>query len=311
MIAIMRALSEDMKHEYEDMFSEPVLCVDKYLSEPHPEVTSLVANPNVTAAFLAHFPNLKLLFTVSAGVDQLPFDYIRKAGIILTNSQGLHAEHMSEHALAMLLTHTRQIDLAIRAQAAHHWTHREGTFTTVHGKSLCIVGAGTIGHALARKATALGMTVTGVSRHGRQHDGYQEMYATSQLIQAVSEADVVVLLLPLTAETYHLFDQQVFSAMKKGSIFINVSRGETVDTSGLIQALNAGQLAFAGLDVFEDEPLPEDSVLWDMPHVLVTPHVGGRISDYDNRALLIFSDILADYRKGGEIRNRVDLDLRY
>lgn len=311
MIAVMREMSDELKAHYENLFSEPLLVVGKEVSEIYPDMTILISEPWVSPEFLAHFPNLKLIFAISAGVNKMPFDYLKAHDIILTNSRGLHAEHMSEHALAMILAHTRQIDHAVKSQVQHHWAHGEGTFTTVHGKALCIVGAGTIGHALARKAVALGMTVTGVSRSGRQHVDYQRMYQTENLAAAVATADVVVLLLPLTPETYHLFDDRIFSAMKKGSLLINISRGGTVDEPALIAALNNGQLAFAGLDVFRDEPLDAHSVFWDMPNVLITPHVAGDISDYFERALNIFAGVLADFRAGGTVKNRVDLDLGY
>jgi phosphoglycerate dehydrogenase-like enzyme len=311
MIAIMRELSNEMKKHYEDLFLEPLLGVGRQVSENYPDVDVLISEPSVSPEFLAHFPNLKLIFAISAGVNQMPFDYLKAHEIILTNSRGLHAEHMSEHALAMILSHTRQIGLAVKSQEQHHWSHKDGNFTTVHGKELCIVGAGTIGHALARKAVALGMTVTGVSRTGKQQENYKRMYQTENLALAVASADIVVLLLPLTPETYHLFDAGIFSAMKKGSLFINISRGGTVDESALMAALTKGQLAFAGLDVFGDEPLGADSPFWELPNVLITPHVAGDISDYFERALAIFTDVLTDFRNGGVVRNRVDLDLGY
>ena len=311
MIAIMRELSEEMTQHYEALFSERLISVDKQLSVAYPEVTILISEPSVTPEFLAHFPNLKLIFALSAGVNNMPFDYLKANQIMLTNSRGLHAEHMSEHALAMILAQTRQINLAVKNQLRHHWAYNEGVFTTVHGKTLCVVGAGTIGHALARKAIAMGMQVTGVSRTDRQQENYQTMYPTDRLIEAVATADVVVLLLPLTPETYHLFDHQLFSAMKKGSTLINLSRGGTVDEAALIDALNHGQVGFAGLDVFKDEPLGSESVFWEMPNVLVTPHVAGDISDYLDRALDIFTAVLADFRNGTAVRNRVDLDLGY
>ncbi|GAB2020928.1 phosphoglycerate dehydrogenase [Pseudolactococcus yaeyamensis] len=311
MIAMMREMSKEKQQHYETLFSEELLSVDKQLSKAYPEVDILISEPNVTPEFLAHFPNLKLIFTLSAGVNKMPFEYLKANQIILTNSRGLHAEHMSEHALAMILAQTRQINLAVKNQVQHHWAHNEGKFTTVHGKTLCVVGAGAIGNALARKAIAMGMQVTGVSRTGRQQENYQTMYPTDKLIEAVATADIVVLLLPLTPETYHLFDNRIFSAIKKGSALINLSRGGTVDETALIAALTNGQVGFAGLDVFKDEPLGSESVFWDMPNVLITPHVAGDISDYLDRALTIFTAVLTDFRNGTAVRNRVDLDLGY
>ncbi len=311
MIAIMHDVSDELKKHYEDFFSESILIVNAELTDSYPDVEVLVSEPRVSIDFLSHFPNLKLIFTFSSSVNRMPFNYIKEKNIILTNSKGLHTEHMSEHALAMILAHTRQLDLAIKRQEEHKWSQGEGTFTTVHGKSLCIVGAGSIGSALARKASAMGMTVTGVSRSGKENSNYQKMYQQKDLKIALPDADVVVLLTPLTHETHHLFDADIFAAMKKQSVFINISRGETVDETALIEALTNGTLIFAGLDVFQEEPIGESSIFWGMPNVLITPHTAGDIDDYFERALMLFSDVFADFKTGKAVRNRVDLDLGY
>lgn len=311
MIAIMQDLSEKEKAHYEALFSASIITVDQELIDTYPDITILVSKPVVSAEFLAHFPNLKLIFTVSAGVNKMPFAYLEAHNIMLANSRGLHAEHMSEHALAMMLVHTRQLTLAIKNQEQHHWSHASGVFSSIQGKSLCIVGAGSIGDALARKATALGMRVTGVSRSGKANTLYDKIYQTGELTTAVATADIVVLLVPLTPETHHLFNASVFSAMKKQSMFINISRGGTVDEAALVTALTDGTLVFCGLDVFGQEPLGEDSVFWDMPNVLITPHTAGEIDDYFDRAMHIFKDVLTDFRAGTAVRNQVDLAQGY
>lgn len=311
MIAIMQELSEKEKASYEAVFQDAIILVNRQSVTTDTTIEILVSEPVVTAEFLSHFPNLKLIFTVAAGVNAMPFDYLKAQGILLANSRGLHAEHMSEHALAMMLVQTRQLGLAIRSQERHYWSQGEGIFSSVHGKTLCIVGAGSIGNALARKAVALGMTVTGVSRSGKENPLYQTMYQTTELKTAVATADVVVLLVPLTAETHHLFDETIFSAMKRNSLFINISRGGTVDEDALMTALGDGTLAFCGLDVFSQEPLGADSAFWDMENVLITPHTAGNIDAYFERAMLIFQDVLSDFRSGNPIKNQVNLELGY
>lgn len=311
MIALMHVLTPEQKAEYEAQFSQKILIVNQEITEDYPEIDCLIATPSVSVAFLKHFPNLKLIFTLSSGVNKIPLDYLKENNIILTNSRGMHAEFMSEHALAMILAYTRGIRHAYDSQIKHHWSQGEVSLGTVYGSQLCIVGAGAIGKALASKAVALGMRVTGVSRTGRSQKNFEKMYVSSDLHQAISQADIVVLLTPLTAETFHLFDGEAFAAMKTGSCFINISRGETVDELALLENLNNGKLSFAGLDVFEKEPLVEESPFWDLPNVLITPHSAGDIDGYIPRALDVFSGVLSDFSQGIAIRNRVDLDLGY
>lgn len=311
MIALMHTLTPEQKAEYEAKFSQEILIVDQELDGVFLEVDCLISTPHISVELLRHFPNLKLIFTLSSGVNKMPFDYLKEHDIILTNSRGMHAEFMSEHALAMILSYTRGIRHAYTSQIAHHWSQGEVSLRTVSGSQLCIVGAGAIGQALASKSVALGMNVIGVSRKGQPQKNFEHMYVTSELSQAISQADIVVLLTPLTSETFHLFDHQTFSAMKKGSCFINISRGETVDEAALLENLTNGKLSFAGLDVFEKEPLTAQSPLWDMPNVLITPHSAGDIDDYLPRAMAIFSGVFSDFSQDKTIRNRVDLELGY
>ncbi|MDN6029510.1 MAG: D-2-hydroxyacid dehydrogenase [Lactococcus plantarum] len=311
MIGLMHKLTPEQKADYETRFSQKIIVVDQEVVDDFPEVDCLISTPNISVDFLKHFPNLKLIFTLSSGVNKMPFDYLKEHNIILTNSRGMHAEFMSEHALAVILSYTRDLRHAYRSQLAHHWSQGEVSLGTVYGSRLCIVGAGTIGQALASKSLALGMSVTGVSRTGQPQKNFEHMYVTSDLHQAISQADIVVLLTPLTPETFHLFDRQTFAAMKKGSCFINISRGETVDESALLENLTNGKLSFAGLDVFEKEPLSADSPFWDLPNVLITPHSAGDIDDYLSRAMTIFAGVLSDFLQDKAIRNRVDLELGY
>ena len=311
MIAIMHTLTNEQKVAYEAQFSQDILVLDQEIEDEFPEVICLISTPKVSTEYLQHFPNLRLIFTLSSGVNQMPFDYLKQKNILLANSRGMHAEFMSEHALAMILSHTRGLRRAERSQMAHCWSHGEMMLETVFGRQLCIVGSGAVGRTLASKAVALGMTVTGVSRTGKMQKNFKQMYKTTELHRAIAGADIVVLLTPLTPETFHLFNHQTFNAMKTGSYFINISRGETVDEAALLENLKNGKLAFAGLDVFKHEPLTFDSPFWDLPNVLITPHRAGDISDYLSRAMAMFSDVFSDFIQGKEIRNRVDLDLRY
>lgn len=311
MIALMHTLTPEQKAEYEARFSKKILVIDQEIVDEYPEVDCLISTPNISVDFLKHFPNLKLIFTLSSGVNKMPFDYLKAHHIILTNSRGMHAEFMSEHALAVILSYTRGLRHAYESQIAHHWSQGEVSLGTVYGSRLCIVGAGAIGRALASKSVALGMVVTGVSRTGQPQKNFEQMYATTELHQAISQADIVVLLTPLTPETFQLFDHQTFAAMKEGSSFINISRGETVDEVALLENLTNGKLSFAGLDVFEKEPLAVDSPFWDLPNVLITPHSAGDIDDYLSRAMTIFSGVFSDFSQDKTIRNRVDLELGY
>lgn len=232
---------------------------------------------------------------------------------VLTNASGLHAIPISEHILAFLFAFARGLHRAVHAQERREWlSHSRQDVFELAGKTMVLVGVGAIGRRTARMASALGMRVLGVRRDPAVGaPGVEAMYGPDQLLDVLSEADFVVLTVPLTRETQGMIGERELRAMKPTAYIINIGRGHTIQESALIRALNEGWIAGAGLDVFESEPLPEDSPLWGMDNVIITSHYAGRTPHYVERALGIFLDNLRRYRAGEPLRNVVDKRLGY
>ncbi|HAF97058.1 D-2-hydroxyacid dehydrogenase [Paenibacillus lactis] len=260
---------------------------------------------------LAQDSKLKWIQAWSAGVDKLPLKKFEERAILLSNASGVHSVPITEHIFAMILAFNRNLHLAVRQQTNKRWD-TSGTFTELAGKTIVIVGVGQIGSHTARIAQAFGMRTIGVRNSGKPDPHVDVMYTVDQIDEALSQGDYVVNILPLTAQTKDIFNHERFSAMKTSAFFVNVGRGATVITSDMIQALQSGALAGAGLDVFEEEPLPPEHPLWTMDNVIITPHMAGDTDRYGERAVEIFLDNLKSYVKDGTlIRNVIDYSRSY
>ncbi|URJ48464.3 D-2-hydroxyacid dehydrogenase [Paenibacillus polymyxa] len=244
---------------------------------------------------------LKWIQTWSAGIDKLPLTELEKRNILLTNTSGVHAIPITEQIFGMLLSHTRYLQQAALLQRQKTWQPPKGQLTELRGKTLLITGVGEIGRETARIAEAFGMRVIGIRRSGKEAPHVEHMYTNEQLHEALGAADIVVNILPFTEETHHFFDEKAFAAMRKGAFFINVGRGGTVHTDALVRSLEQKHIAFAGLDVFEEEPLPASHPLWSLDHVLITPHIAGDTDRYAERAVDIFLTNLNAYAADQEL----------
>jgi phosphoglycerate dehydrogenase-like enzyme len=221
---------------------------------------------------------------------------------------------LAEFVMMALLAHVKDLDRLKRDKAEKRW--REAHTETLHGKTLCIVGMGNIGRAVAKRAQPFEVRVVGVKRTIREDDAAwdyaDELYTTRDLHSALREADYVVVTLPGTPETYRLLDAQAISAIKQGAYFANVGRGKVVDEGALIEALRSGHLSGAALDVFEEEPLPEESSLWDLENVIVSPHSTDNVPGLTNELQTeLFCDNLRRYLQGEPLRNELDKNLLY
>jgi phosphoglycerate dehydrogenase-like enzyme len=271
-----------------------------------------IAVGNFPIKWIPRAHNLRWLQQWGAGTDWL-MKHPEIAGLdfILTNASGVHAIPISEHILALMLGLSRRIPQAVRTQLEHRWVPNEDAFE-LHGKNLLLIGLGAIGRQTALVTSALGMHVTGIRRSpAKKVAGVEHLVGQKQLLQVLPEADFVVLTIPLTHETRHMFDAQALAAMKPSAIIINIGRGATIDEAALVRALQEGKIAGAGLDVFETEPLPDSSPLWTMENVLITAHYSGSTPHYDQRAFDIFIDNLERYSRGQPLRNVVDKHLGY
>ncbi len=245
-------------------------------------------------------------------------------GAVLTTASGIHAPNIGQYVLAQMLAWANRVPRWLRTQREGTWPQgRRETFMSdeLAGRTLGIVGYGSIGREVARLARAFNMTILVTKRDARRvaDEGYTlpgfgdpdgslptRIYPNEALRSVVAQCDYVVVTLPLTARTRHLFDESLLQAMKPSAYLINVGRGGVIDERALIRALQRGWIAGAGLDVFETEPLPDDSPLWAMRNVILTPHVSGMTTHYEERAVDLFVANLRRYLAGEPLINVVD-----
>lgn len=254
---------------------------------------------------IARAPKLKWIQTMLAGVDHILADDIVQSPVILTNTRGIHASPVSEIALEMMLMFAKQAPLCFQAKQEKQW--QRFIPDLLRSETVGIVGLGSIGKEVARLAKTFGMRVLAIDEtRGVKPAKYVDtMLPTDQLRQLLAESDFVVLVLPLTPKTNKLIGEGELKTMKSTAYLINVGRGRTVDEEALIRALDEHWIAGAGLDAFTAEPLPPESRLWDLPNVIISPHVAGRISNYNALATELFCKNLRRYLSGKKLLNVV------
>ena len=254
----------------------------------------------------SYLEDVRWIHSIQAGVDRFPFDELRKHGVILTNSSGIHGPAVGETVMGYMLSFARQLLPAVKSQTQREWSPPAWDEAyTLAEERCCIVGLGTLGQGIVKRASALGLDVVGVRRSGDPVDEVQTVYTPDNLHTAIRDSKFVVLAVPLVEETRHLMSTKEFAAMRDDAILINVARGPVVDQEALVDALEAGALGGAALDVFETEPLPEDSPLWEFEEVLITPHSAAFTEDYYQNVTDLVQENLANIDAGEELVNRV------
>ncbi len=264
----------------------------------------------------AQAKQLRWIHSASAGIEANLFPALVESDVILTNSTGLHEICIPEHVLALLFAFARNLTAAFRLKQERRWDRieplRHGGIREISGANLAILGAGPIGVALAGKAAALGLHVRVLRRRaGKPVAGAEQVVGPEALHGLLGWAHYVVLAVPLTAQTRHLIGASELRAMRSDAILINIARGDVVDQAALVDALRAGTIAGAGLDVATPEPLPPEDPLWELPNVILTPHISGYLRGYFPGVLAIFADNLARFVAGTPLHNVVDKRLGY
>jgi phosphoglycerate dehydrogenase-like enzyme len=260
---------------------------------------------------LEHASRLRFIQAIGAGTDQFSHDKLRAHGIRLASASGVNARAVAEHAMALILAMARLLPECRDNQRRHLWRDMIGNIAAredeLGGKTIVIVGIGTIGGRLAQLAKAFDMRVVGIRRDPAMGAGAADIVlGTSELHDVLLRADIVALTCPLTPTTEQLIDAAAFARMKPSAVLVNVARGRVVDEPALIAALRAKKIAGAAIDVTVEEPLPDSSPLWDMPNVLVTPHTAGETQRYEDNVLDILLDNLDRLWRGEDtLRNQV------
>ena len=245
-----------------------------------------------------------------AGVDAALFPALVESDVTLTNVRGVFDQAMAEYTLGMVLTFAKDFRMTDALQRERKWLHR--LTEPVAGTKALVVGAGSIGRAIAHALQAAGIEVEGVGRTARDGDAdFGRVHGNQDLNRALGSADWVVLIAPLTGQTRGMFDAARFAAMKPTARFFNLGRGALVDEPAMIEALERGVIAGAGLDVFAEEPLPAASPLWGMDNVLVSPHMSGDFHGHKAAMARVFIENFRRYRAGEPLLNIVDKRLGF
>lgn len=261
---------------------------------------------------------LRWIHSPAAAVHDLLFPELVNSDIILTNAREVHGVVVAEQVMAMMFALARRIPESVRFQVKHTWgqailTEQHRIPHELGGATLGLVGLGSIGRNLASRASAMGMKVIATREHADrpkpQH--VDEVFPTSQLDELLSRSDYVVLSAPVTPATRGMIARAQFSAMKKDAYLINVGRGPLVDEPALIEALRERRIAGAALDVFDQEPLPPESPLWDLENLLITPHTGGMTDKMWERHYAVFADNLRHFLAGQPLLALVDKHAGY
>ncbi len=240
--------------------------------------------------------NVRWIHTLAAGVESLPFDLLRHSNILITNSRGLYADALGEFAIAAMLWFAKDLRRLIRNQDERRWQPYD--VQRLEGQTVGIIGYGGIGHAVGRRAAALGMRVLTTRRRRELGDPTIE--------EVIAESHYVVMCTPLTPSTHRLMSRERIALMKPEAVFINIGRGRTVDEEALIDALQNNRIRGAALDVFEIEPLPPEHPLWQLDNVLISPHSADHTDDAHLRAMNFFIENLRRFRAGESLENVVD-----
>lgn len=275
-----------------------------------PDATGLITIP-FTEKMLDTAEKLEWVQCLRAGVDKYPIEKMNERGIVLTNAKGIHRVHMAEYAVGMMIAKQRRFFEMHRNQLKREWV-RNVPQDEINGNTVAILGLGAIGREVAKKAHLMGMRVIGVKRSPAEVPYVDTLYSDEEMLRAFSEADFVINLLPYIPQTEKLIGADHFAAMKKGATFMNIGRGKTVDEEALIEKLREDHITFIG-DVFFEEPLPEESPLWPLENVIMTPHICGESVNYLEKCLEVIEVNLPLFieENFSDMVNQIDLSLGY
>jgi phosphoglycerate dehydrogenase-like enzyme len=275
-------------------------------------------------------PDLKWIQMTSAGVDRSIQGLLHEhAAIMVTSASGIHSTAIAEYTIGSMLAFAHKFHLTMRAQPRHEWMRLSffmNTIDSLRGRTLAVVGYGSIGRETARLAQAFGMRILALKRKPaeRRDPGWalpgigdpdgripERLYGPGECAALMNESDYITVTLPFTPATHHFIGAREIAAMRPHAYIVNIGRGEVIDQAALVKALREKRIGGAGLDVFEKEPLEKDSPLWDLENVILTPHMSGSHRDYNTNVCRIFAENIRRFREGRPLLNLVDRSLGY
>ncbi|MEP6751309.1 MAG: D-2-hydroxyacid dehydrogenase [Candidatus Dormiibacterota bacterium] len=303
-LLILLTFPEPIRNVYRDGIVKAFGELDVDVVDHHSKVGPYIGSADILVTFGAQMAdhvlekaaNLKWIQALGTGVDGIVDSPALRDGVIVTNLRGLHGASVSEAVLGSMLALSRNLPRAVRSQDAGRWDRFP--VELVKGKTVGILGVGVIATELAPRCQALGMTVIGITSGPRTVAGFDEMVARDDLLEVVGRLDHLVLLTPHSPQTHGIVGRAVLERMKRSAFLINVARGGVVDQPAMVEALEAGGIAGAALDVFAEEPLPEGHPLWKLPNVLITPHMAGFHAGYPREALPVVIENIRHFLAG-------------
>jgi D-2-hydroxyacid dehydrogenase (NADP+) len=311
-LLMLLAMPSEIQMQYYDRLHSTFPNLTINLVDHHSKVSPYVQSATILMTYgpmmsdhvVRDAAKLRWILALGTGVDNIIDLPSLPPEVLITNIRGIHGAPMSEAAIMAMLALSRDFPRVIRNQDRRVWQRWPATL--LDKKTLGILGVGAIAQALALRCKSLGMTVLGVSSAKREVAGFDRMYCREELLSAVAGFDFFVVLTPYSSATRNIVDAAVFAAMKPGSYFVNLARGGVVDEHALIQALEAGQIAGAALDVFSQEPLPEEHPLWRTKNVILTPHLAGFYDGYAAAALPVIEENIRKFL-AGDIANMINI----
>lgn len=261
-------------------------------------------------------PHLKWVHTSAVAVETICLQDLFARGIVVSNTRGVQSVPIAEHVMAMVLAFAKQLPFALEHQRNASWAQNQFMGDRLpwllKGKTLGVIGVGTIGSEIAARANAFGMQVIAMRRRATVSvPGIERMFGPEQLYPFLSQCNVLVIAAPLTPQTHSLLGAAQLAQLPKGALVVNVGRAKILDTDALMDALDSGHLGGASLDVFPAEPLPPEHRLWKTPNVILTPHTSGFRQGHWDEVVDLFAENLERYRRGEPLRFRVEPELGY
>jgi len=303
-LLIVLTLPEPVRKRYYERIRAAFPELEVNMVDHHTKVGPFIGSADILVAFgvmladhvFKEGARLKWVQALGSGVDGIVDQPSLGKDVLVTNLHGLHGDPVSEAAIGAMLALSRNLPRVLRNQSGHVWERFPARL--LKDKTAGIFGVGVIAEALAPKCKAFGMRVVGISSAPRAVPGFDRMFRRDELVEAVRELDYLILLTPHSPATHAIVDATVFAAMRRTSYLINLARGGVVDEAALIDALQAGRIAGAALDVFAQEPLPPEHPFWNMEQVIVTPHLGGFCDVYADQALPIVEENIRRFLAG-------------
>ena len=297
-LLIIEEFAEYYKSKIQDAFPQLEIeaVVDEDSAEQFIQQAQILLAIKASDELISKAENLQWIQSLISGTDFFTKLPSLKKEVLVTSSRGIHGPQMAETTCMLMLALNRNLPANFENQQRKHW--ERWPTKLLFKKAIGILGVGTIGSELARICKSFGMIVHGLTTTGREIECVDHPYDSAGLNQLIKRVDYLVNILPANNDTRRVIGAEQFSAMKKTAYYISVGRGDTVDEKALIQALQRGDIAGAGLDVFAEEPLPVDSPLWEMNNVIITPHIGGMSDIYPDQVLPNITENISRYLAG-------------